>query len=420
MYRTLYSADRDDFQELYGGDIVSALDFYYKKGRVELATSGATHAFLPIFRDCREAVTSQVETAIIAHRKIFGKHPAGFWLPQMGWYPGLGEVLRSYNVQYTVVTTKGAMLGEPTPRYGSFAPVECPSGLVAFIRDAGATKAVWSESTGYPADPVYRDFYRDIGFDLPADYVKAYLQDTDERIFTGFKYWAVTGRTEGKASLLPRGRRGQGDPTRRDLPRRAQGLGLGRFRPHGQAPAHGLSLRRGTLRPLVVRRPGFSRGPVPPGRLRRRACRFDPRRLSQGLPRSPEVVTGILVMGRRRLRRGLARRLQRLDLQARGQGDRAHVGARGTLSRRIGPAGADPRSSGARSPPRHVLGLGPPHAAGKSAGFARRQIEEPIANFGRIYDMLCSNTVSTEWLTRLEKRNNLFPSINYRMFRRKR
>jgi 1,4-alpha-glucan branching enzyme len=58
--------------------------------------------------------------------------------------------------------------------------------------------------------------------------------------------------------------------------------------------------------------------------------------------------------------------------------------------------------------------------AGKSSNFARRQVEEPIANFGRIYDMLCSNTVSTEWITQLEKRDNLFPSINYRMFRRKR
>ena len=34
--------------------------------------------------------------------------------------------------------------------------------------------------------------------------------------------------------------------------------------------------------------------------------------------------------------------------------------------------------------------------------------------------MLCANTVNTEWLTRLEKRNNLFPSINYRIFRKKR
>ena len=203
MYRELYSADKADFDELYGRDILSAMDFYYKKGRVELMTSGATHAFLPIFRDCREAVTSQVETAIISHRKAFGKHPAGFWLPQLGWYPGVADLLRSYNVQYTVVTTKGAMLGEPTPRYGSFAPVECPSGLVAFIRDAGATKAVWSESSGYPADPAYRDFYRDIGFDLPADYLDAHLENPGERIFTGFKYWAVTGRTQEKRPYDP-------------------------------------------------------------------------------------------------------------------------------------------------------------------------------------------------------------------------
>jgi 1,4-alpha-glucan branching enzyme len=58
--------------------------------------------------------------------------------------------------------------------------------------------------------------------------------------------------------------------------------------------------------------------------------------------------------------------------------------------------------------------------AGKSSGFARHQVEEPISNFARIYDMLCSNTVSTEWVTKLEKRNNLFPLINYRMFRKKR
>ena len=43
-----------------------------------------------------------------------------------------------------------------------------------------------------------------------------------------------------------------------------------------------------------------------------------------------------------------------------------------------------------------------------------------MTNFMRIYEMLCANTVGTEWLTRLEKRNNIFPGINYRVFRRKR
>ena len=58
--------------------------------------------------------------------------------------------------------------------------------------------------------------------------------------------------------------------------------------------------------------------------------------------------------------------------------------------------------------------------AGKSSSFAHQRIEEAVSNFDKIYEMLCSNTVSTEWITHLEKRNNLFPEINYRMFRKKR
>jgi 1,4-alpha-glucan branching enzyme len=58
--------------------------------------------------------------------------------------------------------------------------------------------------------------------------------------------------------------------------------------------------------------------------------------------------------------------------------------------------------------------------AGKSGSFARKQIEDAVTNFNRIYEMLCANTVGTEWLTRLEKRNNIFPTINYRVFRHKR
>jgi 1,4-alpha-glucan branching enzyme len=38
----------------------------------------------------------------------------------------------------------------------------------------------------------------------------------------------------------------------------------------------------------------------------------------------------------------------------------------------------------------------------------------------KIYDMLSCNAIDTEWLTKLEKRDNVFPFINYRMWRRKR
>lgn len=58
--------------------------------------------------------------------------------------------------------------------------------------------------------------------------------------------------------------------------------------------------------------------------------------------------------------------------------------------------------------------------SGKSSGFAQQQIVEAVKNFNRIYEMLCANTVDTEWLTTLEKRDNLFPAINYRIFAPKR
>jgi 1,4-alpha-glucan branching enzyme len=55
-----------------------------------------------------------------------------------------------------------------------------------------------------------------------------------------------------------------------------------------------------------------------------------------------------------------------------------------------------------------------------SAEYARSQIEAFLRNFTTIYEALGSNYISTEWLTNLEKRHNIFPYINYRVFRRKR
>jgi 1,4-alpha-glucan branching enzyme len=55
----------------------------------------------------------------------------------------------------------------------------------------------------------------------------------------------------------------------------------------------------------------------------------------------------------------------------------------------------------------------------KSPQYAHCSIEDSLRNFTTIYEALGSNYISTEWLTRLEKRHNLFQHINYRVFRRK-
>jgi 1,4-alpha-glucan branching enzyme len=59
-----------------------------------------------------------------------------------------------------------------------------------------SSKQVWSAQEGYPGDAAYRDFYRDVGFDLPLDEVRPYIHPDGIRVHTGFKYFKVTGRVD--------------------------------------------------------------------------------------------------------------------------------------------------------------------------------------------------------------------------------
>ena len=53
---------------------------------------------------------------------------------------------------------------------------------------------------------------------------------------------------------------------------------------------------------------------------------------------------------------------------------------------------------------------------GTTVPYAEKRIREHIHNFNYIYDNLCRNTVDTAWLTVVEKKNNIFPDIDYRIF----
>lgn len=432
MYWELYVADREDFETLYARDMIGAFDYFYKKGRIELLTTGATHAFLPHYRDFPEAVAAQVEAAIVSHRKAFGKHPAGFWLPQLGWYPGLGKILHAYNIQYTVVGTRGALLGDPVPKYGSFSPVRSRSGLGVFIRDAGATKAVWSETEGYPADPVYRDFYRDIGFDLPLDYLGPRTGMGGERGYTGFKYWAVTGHTDEKKPYNP-------------------GLARAMAREHA---LHFLETRTIAARQAarVMERPPLMvcpydaelfghwwfEGPAFIEALFRAACRGPEGSCGDGEVDSGELT--LVTLGEY-YRKYPSNPASEPEFSSWGEGGYSEVWLDGSndwvyrhthraIERMSELAERFPDESSLRE---RILNQGAREVmlamcsdwsllmrSGTSAGFARAQVEDAIANFNRIYEMLCANTVATEWITKLEKRNNIFPEMNYRIFRRKR
>ncbi|MBO4280016.1 MAG: DUF1957 domain-containing protein [Spirochaetales bacterium] len=197
-YRDELIANRTFYNEFCQGRILNAFNDLSNQGFLELITTAATHAYLPVYRDYPLAVNAQIETGVLEHSRIFDKMAEGFWLPECGYFPGVEDYLTRHNIRWVSLASHSLILSPDKPEKGSFRPVRCPNGLYCFVRDERLSSLVWSFSEGYPTDPDYRDFYRDIGFDLPMDYIRPYVHEPDVRSFTGYKYCAVTGKTSDK------------------------------------------------------------------------------------------------------------------------------------------------------------------------------------------------------------------------------
>lgn len=193
MYRNRFEECYRVF-ESYDRNLLHGFRKFQKKGNLEIITCGATHGFLPNLRYSPKAVEAQLEVAVKNYQKHFGADPAGIWLGECGYYPGLDRHLKAAGLRYFFVDTHGILQGRPTSPKGIYAPVETPSGVLCFARDPESSKAVWSAEEGYPGDYRYREFYRDIGFDLPMDYIKPYIHPMGLRINTGIKYFRITGK----------------------------------------------------------------------------------------------------------------------------------------------------------------------------------------------------------------------------------
>jgi 1,4-alpha-glucan branching enzyme len=144
------------------------------------------------------AVRAQVFTGVLHYRDVFGRAPRGFWLPECAFYPGLDEILKEAGLRYFVVDAHAFEGCANKSNFGVYAPIYSPGGVAAFGRDPDSSKQVWSSAEGYPGDADYREFYRDIGYDLDFDYVRPYVHVDGIRIATGLKYYRITDRTNFK------------------------------------------------------------------------------------------------------------------------------------------------------------------------------------------------------------------------------
>ncbi len=199
MYLDKFRACRRIFFQEYDANILSGFIQLQNEGFLEIITCGATHGFFPNMILQEKTVRAQIETAVNSHINFFGSHPKGFWLPECGYYPGVENHLENAGLRYFFVDSHGLLYASPRPLYGVFAPVICgETNVAAFGRDIESSKSVWSSKIGYPGDSLYRDFYRDIGFDLDLEYIKPYIDPIGIRVSTGIKYYRITEKESNR------------------------------------------------------------------------------------------------------------------------------------------------------------------------------------------------------------------------------
>ncbi len=193
FYLGRFTDARDFYEKDLRRDVVGAFAQLQEDGVIEIITCAATHGFLPLMELFPEAMRAQVQIGCDYHRDCFGRDPLGIWLPECGYVPGIDRVLQEANIRWFVVDAHGLMYGMPRPRFAIYSPYFTPVGPAVFARDRESSKQVWSAREGYPGDPAYRDFYHDIGTELPEDYLHQTLPNIGHRRNTGIKYRRITG-----------------------------------------------------------------------------------------------------------------------------------------------------------------------------------------------------------------------------------
>lgn len=179
------------------GNLIDAFRFYQQQGSLELITTAATHAYLPLFRTEPQAAWAQLQIGLAAFQRAIGTVPTGIWLPECGYYPGLDRILATLGIRYFLVETTSLLRGEPHPARGVYAPVFAPeSGVAVFARDPEASHQVWSRESGYPSHADYREYHWDLASDLSVKLPTGLISDAGVRRKTGIKYFSVTGDEE--------------------------------------------------------------------------------------------------------------------------------------------------------------------------------------------------------------------------------
>ena len=418
MYREAIGQNYDFYNNECEGDLIACFNKLSNEGYLEIITTTATHAYLPVYKDYPVAVNAQIETGILEHIKHFDKMSDGFWLPECGYYPGLENHLKNHNVSWTTLSTQALVLSPDKSEHGSYAPIKCPNGLYCFIRDFNLSSLVWSSTEGYPCDPEYREFYRDIGYDLPIDYIRPYIHEPEVRVFTGFKYWAITGNTADKVVY--------------DREKASQ-----KAMSHAKNFIYNVRNRTRNIEDLLDNDPFYT-------------VSFDAELFGHWWFEGVQWLENVIRLCAKEedmclmtpsefIKSGIDVQTLQPATSSWGEGGYSSVWVDNSsnawiyrhlyksIERMTELAERFPKQKSLKQrflnqAAREMLLLmasdWPFIIHNGTTEYAKKRLEGHIQNLNLVYDNMCKNAVNTEWLIKAEKRNNIFPQLDYNMMNR--
>ncbi len=175
------------FIEKYKNRLIKSFSEYQRKGFIEILATAGTDIFMPHYSDMKEIITAQIETGLHSYKNCFSELPNGFWLPELGYTPGVEKLIKAYGFSYTVLDSRSFLLSETVPPKGTFYPSRAENSLVLFAKDADMDDEIYGEN-GFINNKVYRNENSDIGFELPLESLLPVTENCQERFSTGYKY----------------------------------------------------------------------------------------------------------------------------------------------------------------------------------------------------------------------------------------
>jgi 1,4-alpha-glucan branching enzyme len=405
-------------------DILEIFRHFNRSGNLEILASPATDCYMPFYTSYPEVIRAQLSASLSSAKKFLGDEPAGLWLTSMAYSAELDDAILDYNLNYTVVDTHGLLLADPPPSAGSFYPVRTKKGLVVFARDFYLSRAL-REMDG----ECYRDNARDAGYELPREAVESFCGAEGERNPTGYKYWfqsRQTGCVQGIYYNAEKARKEAEDAAKRYVTACEARLEKAAAAMEGKrCPFSIIAVDIDTLGRKWIEGPSFLESFFREIHARKVELTTPYAFLSHANNKgaamnktvSLETVTplysscgsmgyagAVLDSSNDWIYRHIFRAAERMMEMAERFDDS------GIRERFLNQAAHELLLS------QNAL-LAVMLSDESMAAYARAEIKGHLKNFTAIYESLGHNFMSAKWLSFLEKRDYVFPELNYRMFK---